>query len=775
MSGPDREYWHASLDDFVAPLMPTDGTTSRREFMRLSLTASGGLLFAASIAPRLLGAATADATPVDTESESAIGLFIQIDPDGMTHIGARCPEIGQGVYTALPMIIAEELDADWSKVRAVQLPLGIKKIPEAPGVSWKYGPQGAGGSTSVPEAWSDLRQIGARARHLLVTAAARQWQTDASALRTEAGEVIRADGRRLSYAELAPAAAQMEWPVTDVPLKSAKDYRLLGSRQRQLGLEDIVTGRAGYGIDARMPGAWVAVVARCPHFDGELMSFDASAALKIPGVRQVLALPGPKFGEPISANLAPGVAVLADDTWSALKGREALKIEWKPGPWGSESTAALDQQCGELLKGKGIRCREDGDFDGARQSAAKVIEAVYRVPYVSHCPLEPQNACVHVESDRVRIIAPMQMPSGASRLAQQITGVDRFDIDVQMTRVGGGFGRRLSNDFVAEALILSKLSGKPIRLLWTREDDLRHDFYRPFGHHHLIATLDDQHRLSGWAHRLASASKYYRRPDMPDDQLWTSELYPDDFPAQLLPNLRLEWFAVKSGMTRGSWRAPAHTANAFAVQSFIDEVADATGQDPLAFRLKLLGPPRQLAYSGHGGPVFETGRLSEVLRRAAQRVGWGRRLQPGRGIGLAAHFTFGGYAAHAMEVSVATDGSYRIERCVCVVDVGRPINRLGIEAQMMGGTIDGISTARNLEIHIDKGQVVEGNFDSYPLLRMTDAPDVEVEIIDSEREPSGAGEMGIPTAAPALTNALFAASGKRIRSLPIARQMADAG
>jgi isoquinoline 1-oxidoreductase beta subunit len=411
--------------------------------------------------------------------------------------------------------------------------------------------------------------------------------------------------------------------------------------------------------------------------------------------------------------------------------------------------------------------REDGDFDRARAAAARVVDARYRVPYVSHCPLEPQNACAHVQPDKVTIVAPLQSPGGASRVAHQLTGIDRLKIDITMTRVGGGFGRRLSNDFVAEAVLLSKLSGKPIKVVWTREDDLRHDFYRPFGHHHMIATLDQQGTVTGWAHRLASASKYHRRPDAKPDEMWMPEIYTDDFPARCVPNLRYEWFAVDSGMARGSWRAPAHTANAFVVESFIDEIAHASEQDPLALRLALLGPARELPYEQHGGPTFNPGRLAEVLKRAATAIGWGRPVARGRGLGLASHFTFGGYAAHAMEVAVDAEGGYRIERCVCAVDVGRAINPLGLEAQMMGGTIDGISTARNLEITIEGGRVREGNFDSYPLLGMRDAPDVEVIIVPSERDPAGAGEMGIPTAAPALANALFAATGKRIRSLPI--------
>jgi len=739
---------------------------TRRTFLQASLTASGGLLLAPAW-PRFAAAADAPAP------HNPFSLMIRIEPDNRVVIGAPSPDIGQGVRTSLPMIVADELDADWSRVEVEQLPLGIDFSGPAP--RWMYGAQGAGGSTSIPGAWAELRQIGAQGRWLMREAAAARWGIAADAVATRDSHARHPDGRRLAYGDLIAEAAALALPAGAVPLKEPAEYRIIGRPQRVVDAKDIVTGRARYGIDVYEPNARTAVMLRCPWFDGGIASYDDSAARAVPGVRAVIVIPGPKPEDPITMNLATGIAVVADDTWSALKGRAALKVGWTRGPFADESSAALDRQCGELLAKTGQIVRDDGDFTAARAAAQRLVQARYRLPYVSHATLEPQNAFVHVMADRARVIGPLQQPAGASRAVNLATGVPRAAIAVEMTRSGGGFGRKLTNDFVAEAALISKATGWPIKLMWTRDEDLQHDFFRPFGHHELVAALDGAGRVTGWTHRLASASKYYRRAGVAADAMWEAELYPDDFPARLVPNYRLEWLAVASGMARGSWRAPAHTANAFAVQSFLDEVAAASGQDPLALRLALLGEDRVFDYAQHGGPRFSTGRLRTVLERVADAIGWGRPLPRGRGIGLACHFTFGGYAAHAIEVAVADRGALAIERVVTAIDCGRPVNPLGISAQMQGGTIDGLSTALNLEITVADGRIVESNFNDYPLATMAQMPkDIEVLIVDSTESPSGCGEMGIPTAAPALMNAIHAACGVRIRNLPVRSQLVQA-
>jgi isoquinoline 1-oxidoreductase beta subunit len=743
--------------------VPVDG--GRRRFLVVSLTASGALLlglrpaFAAptpGVPPELLG-----------DDLTELGPFVRIERDNRIVIGARGCEIGQGVMTSLPMLIAEELDVEWSQVRVVQLPYGYIDTDKGP--SNKYGDQGAGGSTSISDGWNDLRQAGATARWLLLQAAAKEWNLPAAQLRAEAGEVIAPDGRKLTYGALARSAASIALPDKPVALKKPEQFRIIGKPTRVADARDIVTGRSRFGIDEYSADALVAVIVRCPHLDGTLESFDDSETRKVAGVVDVIALPGPKPGEPFDGPLASGVAVLAEHTWGALKGRELLKVKWKEGPWSAESTPALAARANELLDGKegGTVVRHDGDVAKARKQARQFVEARYEVPFLAHATMEPPGALIEIKQDSARLVASLQSPGGASEMIARMTGLARKDIDIRMTRAGGGFGRRLENDFVAEAVLLAKAAGRPVKLMWTREDDLQHDFYRPFGVHALSATLDRRKQVTGWTHRCAATPRPYREGGGRKRPINTGCLEADDFPAGLVANLDKTFFSVDSGMPRGWWRAPLHTFHAFAVQSFIDELAIASKQDAVALRLAMLGEPRQLPYSGHGGPHFDTGRLANVLKLCAARIGWGERRSDGHGLGIACHFTFGGYTAHAFEVSVE-GRELRIHRAVCVVDVGRAVNPLGVEAQMMGGTIDGISTALHLAITVKDGQVQQKNFPDYPLLRMAQAPkSVEVQIVESGEDPVGAGEMGIPSVAPALANAVYAATTVRVRKLPL--------
>ena len=742
---------------------PAEVNQGRRRFLVSGLTAGGGFLLGFPSLGLL-------AEPTDGQEKGQIGFFVEIRSSGQIVIGSAQPEIGQGVKTALPMLVAEELDVDWSRVSVRQMPLGIVKT--ADGFTWKYGGQGAGGSTSVTDNWEYLREVGAMARHMLIRATARQWGVEEGQCRTDTGTVICDHlGKRITYSNVAAAAAALPVPEQKPALKDPANFRIIGQPKSVVDARDIVTGKARYGIDTDIRGMRYATIERCPYLDGTVVSLDDSEARKVPGVLDVFQVDGPSAGEPFFI-LASGVAVVADSTWAALQGRKKLRVKWNEGPHSEESTASFWAQTRKLLEARGQVVRDDGDFDQAIAQSAKVVTARYELPFVNHAPLEPQNCYAHVKKNEAHIIAPTQMPSGASRAVAAVTGLPRENIKVEMTRVGGGFGRRLTNDYVAEAALVSKKINAPVRLLWSREDDVKHDFYRPSGMHEMTAGIDDHGKIVAWTQRLASASKYYRRANVKPEDMFGAELYVDDFPAQIIDNFRLEWLNVQSGVPRGSWRAPAHTANAFVIQSFLDEIAHASGKDPLQLRLDLYGSDRELPYSNHGGPVFNPYRLSRLLIFVAEQIDYSRQRPARHGVGIASHFTFGGYAAHAVDVSVSDAGDLTIERIVAAVDCGLAINPRGVEAQLQGGTIDGLSTALNLEITVKNGQIEQSNFHDYPLMRMTQlSASVETHILPWGDTPTGMGEMGIPSLAPALTNAIFNATGQRIRKLPIKNQL----
>jgi isoquinoline 1-oxidoreductase beta subunit len=739
---------------------------SRRRFLQVLAGTAGALVVGirsahaadAPLPPALLG-----------DNFHGLGAYVRIDADGSVLISARDPDTGTGVATSLPRIIADELDADWHRVSVILPGLGVTDDNGQP--HWTYGRQVGGVGGSIPAAWNDLRQVGAVARWLLLQAATRKLGMPENQLRCEAGTVIATDGRRMGYGELVADAGKIALPPRVPALKNPANYQLIGKPAGDVDARAIVTGQARYAIDHQDGDALVAVLAHCPWPDGTLAKIDTTDALAVKGVLKVMQL-RPESGQPPGSTvIAPAVAVLAEDTWSALQGRQKLKLEWKPGAGAGESSHAFEQAASAVLAGTTdptTRVRDDGDVDAAGKKAARRLDATYFQPWLAHATAEPMNCLVRLDKDQASLIVPTQAPQQAWAVVQRLTGLAPDKIDISVPRVGGGYGRRLDHDYVAEAVLLAQAVDKPVRLLWTREQDFSHDYYRSGSVHQLGAIVDRKRRLLAWTQRTASASALSHR-GVPDNRLWTSELQADQLPSALVPNYRSDWYGLESTIPRGPARGMPHLSNAFAVESFIDEIAHLMREDPLKTRLRVLGEPRSLALTNGG--TLDTGRLLNVLQLVADRIEWKNWLRTVNGLGIACWHVDGAYVAHAIEAAMQGE-KLIIQRVVCAVDVGRVINPLGLEGQVAGATLDALSTALNLAITFKDGKIQQHSYKDYPLASMAQLPHaVEVITVNDDRAPAGASFLAMPTAAPALANAVFRASAVRVRRLPLMKEL----
>jgi isoquinoline 1-oxidoreductase beta subunit len=719
---------------------------NRRLFLVATGAAAGSLVL--GVAPARTHGKVEPLTP---------GPFVRIDPDGRVTVTCARAEMGQGARTAIAMLAAEELDADWSRVQVVQGDLDEK-----------YGEQFAGGSAVVRTSWGPVRQAGAAARAMLVEAAARQWRVPVGECRTESGRVLHSrTGRTAEYGTLVAAAREL--PVPDnPPLKRPADYRLVGRGRRNLDHTAIITGAARFGLDTRVPGMLYAAIVRAPVFGGRVLHVDDADARTVTGVRQVVpidadAMPG--FGEnnPHPAN---GVAVIAGSTWAALQGRRVLKVEWDHRGGEADGTEAMRAACVERAKEPDAFARIEGSVvERELGRSSRALEVVYETQLLSHAPMEPMNCIADVRPTRCEIWAPTQNPIYVQTAAEKITGLPPAAITVHVTRMGGGFGRRFYADFAAEAIAASKAAGAPVQVVWTREDDLRHGFYRPAGYHLLRGALDGGGRIAVWEHRLFNASRghYLQWEAMPGEALNPGEVSADDYPFRVAPVQRIAYSPIASRIPRGQWRAVENSMNVFVTQSFIDELAHLAGADPLEFRLELIQRQRDQVVIDQ----YEPDRLAAVFRTAAERARWGSPLPAGRGRGIAGCFANGSYVAQVAEVTVGDDGGVSVDRVVCAVDCGLVVNPPDARAQVEGSIIQGVSVALNEEITVTGGRVDQGNFDGYRVLRIGQTPEIEVHFTAGGTRPGGLGEPALPPVPAAVANAVFAASGKRLRRLPL--------
>jgi isoquinoline 1-oxidoreductase beta subunit len=723
------------------------GAVSRRVFITASVAAGGGLALTIW-ARRFL-----HEPPLDPATAAlAPDAWVRLGTDGWLTVMVARSEMGQGVSTALPMLVAEEMDADWDRVHFEFAPANAAYYNPAMGL------QATGGSTAVWTAWMALRQAGATARAMLLAAAAERLGVAEASLRTDSGTVVHdASGRRLHYGDLAEAAGQRRVPA-EVPLKDPSQFRLIGTDRQRLDTHAKITGRAVFGIDAGPEDTLVAVVARSPVLGGRLERVDDTAARAVPGVRDVV-------------RISSGVAVVADGYWAATQGREALALAWDEGEHPGLDDAAISRKLRALADDSGRSVREEWDGDAALAAAAVTVEAEYELPYLAHACMEPMNCTADVRADGVTVWAPTQFQAGPRYMAgggtrgaaARIAGVSLDEVEVVTTYLGGGFGRRAEVDFVIDACETSKAVGRPVRVIYSREDDLQHDFYRPASFHRLSAAMDATGQVTAWRHRIVSPSIIRRFipggiPDVIAHLGGPMKGGVDPAAVEGIADLPyavgamdITYSEADLGVPVGYWRSVGHSSNAFVVESFVDELAAAAGVDPVVYRRRLLAD-----HARHLG----------VLETAATAAGWGTPLPEGRARGVAVHESFGSFVAQVAEVSVE-EGKPRVHRVTCAVDCGTVVNPDTVRAQMEGGIGFGLSAALGERVAIEGGRVVPGNFDGYPILTMSQMPVVEVLLVPSGDGPGGVGEPGTPPIAPAVCNALFALTGQRIRRLPI--------
>lgn len=736
----------------------------RRAFLKTSAAGGAALLIGFHLPARASDPAQAQEKP----PINPLNAWVRITPDNRVTLILGKSEMGQGVMTALPMILAEELCVDWKQVSVEQAPTDPKIYDH-----------GTGGSGSVGGSWLPLRQAGAAAREMLIAAAAKKWEVGTDTCRAENGYVLHGHPERsYKYGELVADATLLPIPnFKEVPLKNSRDFTILGKDTHRVDAAEKATGTAKFGLDARPAGLLYAVIARCPVFYGKVASFDASKAKAVPGVRDIF--PINIDGRGASTN--GGVAVLADNSWAAIQGRKALEVKWDEGPAAKESSEELHKQFVANAAAKPSEViRNEGDANAALAAApagAKRIEAVYELPFAAHVCMEPMNCTVHIQGDRAEAWVPTQAPQWAQGVIAEAAKLPPEKVVVHTTLMGGGFGRRYQADFVMEAAQVAtqvtKTADKPVMVLWTREDDMHHDFYRPASYHKCQGFVDAQGNLGAWQHFQTSTSIAAKWSDKGEESSGKGEFGTGATVPYKSPNIRIEYTLAHSSAPRAWWRSVEHSSSGFVVESFVDELAAAAGEDPVAFRLKLLGDPSKLPQFGGepDSPPLDTGRLRGVLQLAAQKSGWGQPLPEGEGRGIATFFSFDTYTAAVAEVSVRPR-ELKVKRLVCTVDCGRVINPNGVRAQVESAAIYALTATLKDAITIDRGRVVQSNFNDYKMIRMSEAPPIEVHLINSDEKPTGIGEPTVPVIAPAVCNAIFNATRSwkkavRIRRLPI--------